>query len=200
MPLVIFDGPEAAGKSTLIDALMLEWGTESRLRSWGPKKSWLQYCQSLFEDLEDCEENEQLLVVWSRSWCSRAVYNKLLSQGQSVPPEVTKELENIVVRSGGLLYLVTSPVSVLLERRIARIERGDEKADHQLDVHKELHEFQFYVRARKWSTLPGNSDVDQIVRTIIHALVQRNPECRMNDRKEKPIELIERGLSFGRSV
>lgn len=184
MPLVIFDGPEAAGKTTILDALMKEWGDNSTMRSWGPRKSWLEYCGPLFDDLQACEEDPQLLIAWSRSWASRTAYNKLLSQGQSIPSEVTKELENIVIRSGGLLFLVTSPVSVLLERRLARIERGDEKSDHQIEVHKELHEFQAYVRNRKWTTLSGALDVDHNVRSIIHSLVLRNPECRMVLREE----------------
>lgn len=184
MPLVIFDGPEAAGKTTIMEALMKEWGDNSMLRSWGPRESWLEYCGPLFDDIKTCQMDPQSLVIWSRSWASRTCYNKLLSQGQSIPSEVTKELENIVIRSGGLLFLVTSPVSVLLERRLARIERGDEKSDHPIEVHKELHEFQAYVRNRKWTTLSGVTDVEQNVRMIIHSLVLRNPEARMVLREE----------------
>lgn len=179
MPLVIFDGPEAAGKSTIITALTKEWGDNSRVRHWGPRESWLEYCGPLFEDIQECKYDKQLLICWSRSWASRHVYNKMLVQGQTVPPAVTKELENIVVQSGGLLILVTSPVATLLARRLARLEEGGHKPDHPLDPDKELKEFQLYVRNRKWKTIVGTYDTATTVRSIISYLVQRNPECRM---------------------
>lgn len=189
MPLVIFDGPEAAGKSTLISALMEEWGDKSIVRSWGPRNSWLEYCQPLYDDLQYCEDNPQWLICWSRSWASRHVYNKMLVQGQLVPPEVTKELENIVIRSGGMLVLVVSPVATLLARRLARLEEGGHKPDHPLDPDKELKEFQLYTRNRKWKTLVGTYDPEANVRTIISYLVQRNPECRMDIRKGDTIHV-----------
>lgn len=184
MPLVIFDGPEAAGKSTLIDALMEEWGPNSRLRSWGPRESWLEYCQPLFDDLKACQEDPFLLVCWSRSWLSRSVYNKMLAQGQNVPPRTMTELDNIVVRSGGLLILMTAPVDILLERRLTRMNEGNAKPDHPLDPRKEQGEFQLQSRPRKWRTLSGTTEPETNVRTIMTLLVQRNPECRMGPRKE----------------
>lgn len=184
MPLVILDGPEAAGKSTLIEALIREWGRKHMVRHWGPRKSWLEYCQPLFEDLQYVEESPQWLVVWSRSWVSRMVYNKLLSQGQIVPTSVTTELDNIVVRSGGLLVLVTAPVITLSNRRRERLEEGGHKPDHPLDPGQELAEFQAVTRKGKWRTFSGTIDPTDNVRTIMTLLVQRNPECRMVAGKE----------------
>lgn len=179
MPIVILDGPEAAGKSTIIDALLSAWGISSMYRHWGPRESWLEYCHPLFEDLQRCERNPELLVVWSRCWASRTVYNKLLDQGQVIPPTVTKELDNIVIRSGGFLGMVVSSEKVLLERRLLRIESGDPKKDHQLDVSKELSEFQKYARGTRWNTLLGTEPVEDNVRNIVYILTIRNPECRM---------------------
>lgn len=179
MPLVIFDGPEAAGKTTIIDALIEEWGPNSRQRSWGPQDSWMQYCQPLFDDIQECEKDVSHLVVWSRSWLSRTVYNKLLSQGQIVPSSVTKELDDIVIRSGGLLVFVSAPVVTLLSRRLARLDEENAKPDHPIDPHKELAEFQAQTRQRKWVSLSGTTEVNQNIRSIMNYLVQRNPECRM---------------------
>lgn len=178
MPIVIIDGPEAAGKSTIIGALLAEWGSLSQYRHWGPRDSWLEYCGPLFEDIKICEENPQILVVWSRCWASRTVYNKLLDQGQILPLAITRELDDIVTRSGGFLGMVTSPVNVLLQRRLDRIESGAKK-DHQLDVSQELAEFQRYGRGRGWTMLDGTSNVEFNVRLIMNSLVIRNPECRM---------------------
>lgn len=185
MPIVILDGPEAAGKSTLIDALVDEWGENHMVRHWGPRRSWLEYCQPLFEDLQYCEDHPQWLVVWSRSWISRMVYNKLLAQGQIVPPAVTMELDNIVVNSGGLLVLVTAPVMTLSERRRRRLEEGGHKPDHPLEPGRELSEFQAVTRRRKWRTFSGTIDPTDNVRTIMTLLVQKNPECRMETEEVK---------------
>jgi hypothetical protein len=179
MPLVILDGPEASGKSTIIDALMEEWGLNSRLRSWGPRESWLEYCQPLFEDGKAVKEDPHLLIVWSRSWLSRMVYNRLLNQGQSVPPRATSELDNIVIASGGLLLLILSPPKVLIDRRLTRVAAG-EKKDHPLDPRMEHTQFDRCIRHRKWRVLSGTIDPEDNVRTIITMLVQRNPECRMS--------------------
>lgn len=184
MPLVILDGPEAAGKSTIIDRLMGEWGPNSVLRSWGPRDSWLEYCQPLWEDLLVCQSDPQALYVWSRCWASRTVYNQLLNQGQIVPPEVTKELDRIVTRAGGFLGMVTAPEVILLQRRLNRVESGFEKKDHQLDVGQELASFLKYARNRPWTALHGVDDPIDNVRKIITDLVRRNPECRYALREE----------------
>jgi hypothetical protein len=184
MPLVIVEGPEAAGKTTIIEALMEEWGPNSRQRSWGPRDSWMEYCQPLFDDLKACKEDPHLLIVWSRSWISRMVYNKLLSQGQSVPPQVTLELDNTVLRQRGILIFVEASVTTLLSRRLARVTEGGHKPDHPIDSSKELSEFQSVLRQRKWKNLSGNDDVDYNVGMIMKMLVQRNPECRMGTKEE----------------
>jgi hypothetical protein len=191
MPLVIFDGPEAAGKTTLIDALNREWGDRCIQRHWGPRDSWLEYCQPLFDDIQYCRDHPQWIVIWSRSWISRMVYNKLLSQGQSVPSEVTLELDNIVIRENGLLFLVTAPVATLASRRLARLEEGGHRPDHPLDPQLELGEFQVVTRRRKWRTLSGTAEVDQNIRTIMSLLVLKNPECRMLFQEEKINALVD---------
>lgn len=195
MPLVIIDGPEAVGKTTIIDALTDAWGRHHRQRSWGPRKSWLEYCQPLFEDTQSCKEDPRLLIVWSRSWISRAVYNRMLNQGQDVPPRAMTELDRIVLASGGLLFVVESPVPVLIERRSIRIANGDKK-DHPLDPRAELTEFLRVTRPRKWRVLSGMVTPEVNAQSIINMLVQRNPECRMSRREEEePID-----LSFSREL
>lgn len=181
MPIVILDGPEATGKSTIIDALRNEWGIEKTdLRSMGPKKSWLEYCNPLYDDISQSADLPEWLFVWSRCWASRTVYNELLKQGQIVPREVTRELDAIVTRSGGMLCMVTAPVNTLLERRLERLSRAGSKPDHQLDVNKELAAFQRYARTGgNWQMLHGTYSVEDNVRKIITYLVNKNPECRM---------------------
>lgn len=188
MPLVIFEGPEAAGKSTLIDALIERWGSNFHYRHWGPRESWLEYCQPLFDDVKATREDPHLLVVWSRSWLSRAVYNQLLTQGHSVPKTVLKELDHIVVRSGGFLFLVTSPVNVLLQRRLDRLSDPNSKPDHPLDPEKEQDEFFKQNSSRKWKMLSGVQPVNDNLTFILDQIAHRNPEALMGiEGRELPI-------------
>jgi thymidylate kinase len=187
MPLVIFEGPEAAGKTTLIDALEERWGSNFQFRGWGPRESWLEYCQPLFEDIKACRADPKLLIIWSRSWLSRAVYNSLLAQGQSVPNTVLKELDHIVVREGGLLLLIVSPINVLLTRRLERLSQPDSKPDHPLDPEKELSEFYMQNKSKKWKTLSGIQDPQSNVDLILNLIVSRNPESRMDFSLEEAI-------------
>jgi len=185
MPIVILEGPEAAGKTTIIEKLLASWGENSRVRSWGPRDSWLEYCGPLFEDTKACQEDPLLLIVWSRSWLSRAVYNTLLKQGQDVPPRAMTELDRIVLSNGGLLILVTAPPSILQERRERRLAEGSDQKDHPLNPRTELNEFLAQSRKRKWWTISGTRSPEDNVSSIITMLVQRNPESRMNLRKEE---------------
>ena len=187
MPLVIFEGPEAAGKTTLIEALQNHWGSNIQFRGWGPRESWLEYCQPLFDDIKACREDPKLLVIWSRSWLSRAVYNNLLDQGRPVPRAVITELDNIVVREKGLLLLVSSPETVLLNRRLERLSQPNSKPDHPLNPGKELQEFYTQNRSRKWRMISGVKPTEDTVREIISLIVERNPECRMALKLEEPI-------------
>lgn len=189
MPLVIFEGPEAAGKTTLLEALIERWGPNHKFRGWGPRESWLEYCQPLFEDLKSCREDPTILIVWSRSWLSRAVYNNLLHQGQIVPPTVLRELDFLVVREKGLLILVTAPTNELLTRRLERLNQKDHKPDHPLDPDREQSEFFRQNRSRKWTMLSGIQEVDHNVRIIMDMLVSQNPECLMDTRLEEPMKV-----------
>lgn len=188
MPLVIFEGPEAAGKSTLIDLLLDQWGHPYRFRAWGPRTSWLEYCQPLFDDLQSCREDPRLLVVWSRSWLSRAVYNNLLEQGRPVPRPIITELDSTVIREHGLLLLVSSPENVLLQRRLERLAQPGSKPDHPLDPGKELSEFYRQNRSRKWRMISGVKPPEDSVQQIMSLILERNPDSRMPVIEEEPIE------------
>jgi len=193
MPLVIFDGPEAAGKTTMIEALQARWGPNNQFRGWGPRESWLEYCQPLFDDIQACREDPKLLVVWSRSWMSRAVYNTLLNQGRPVPKVIIKELDKIVTSEGGLLYLVVSPVHVLLTRRLERMNEPGSKPDHPLDPDKELSEFYHQNQSRKWKIISGVNHTGDNISLIMDQLVHKNPECRMDISLEEAIALTRAG-------
>jgi len=181
MPVVIFEGPEAVGKTTLIESLQARWGPNNQFRGWGPRQSWLEYCQPLFDDIQACKQDPKLLIVWSRGWLSRAVYNELLSQGHRVPKSAIRELDREVRHANGSLFLVTAPITTLLSRRLERLENPDSKPDHALDPEKELGEFYKQNSSRLWTMIHGNKDTDHTISLVMDQIVQRNPECRMED-------------------
>ena len=77
--IVIFDGPEKAGKSTLIDGVHRELhrlGIDSTVRKWGPvspdDRVYLPYVKS--------DAVSDTVVLWDRSWCSEYAYATLLKR------------------------------------------------------------------------------------------------------------------------
>lgn len=75
MPIIVIDGPEKAGKSTL--ATILEKQHGALVRHWGPVKSEEDFRHHLFVD---CQADH--LTVWDRSWASESVYSQLLNRGR----------------------------------------------------------------------------------------------------------------------
>lgn len=75
--IVILDGPEKAGKSTLASKIVELSRGPARIRKWGPINGEDRlYLYALQDDCSDLNE----LVVWDRSYASEAVYCKLLNR------------------------------------------------------------------------------------------------------------------------
>lgn len=75
MPVLVVDGAEKSGKSTLIRVITDGWEGQSRVRRWGPVTSDTEYLTALREDVEFPG-----LVVWDRSWASEHVYSVLMNR------------------------------------------------------------------------------------------------------------------------
>jgi len=73
VPIIVLDGPEKAGKTTLANYIVDKH--KARYRHWGPVKSEAEYLKPLKDDIESGE-----LVVWDRSWVSEHVYGVLLNR------------------------------------------------------------------------------------------------------------------------
>lgn len=82
MTVIVLDGPEKAGKSTLAAAIRARCDADSipcRIRPWGPiPDGWdtdARYAAALAED-----SARPGVVVWDRSWLSESVYAHLLGR------------------------------------------------------------------------------------------------------------------------
>lgn len=156
MSVWVLDGPEAAGKTTLIRELQSLIHPTPLVRQWGPVDSWMAYLDPMMQDIRDPEKH----VIWDRSWAAEYVYNILLERGHPwIDDAVRKYLERPVIESGGALAMVYTPDSVLTERRLKRVEAGD-KDDLAVDPAQELHAFQGYAYSHGWGVTSGTgSDV-----------------------------------------
>jgi hypothetical protein len=74
--IIVIDGPEKAGKSTLIELLRKEL-LRTHVRPWGPvDPDDRVYLQPLIADTTDTHR----IGIWDRSWASEHVYAKLLNR------------------------------------------------------------------------------------------------------------------------
>jgi hypothetical protein len=78
--IIVVDGPEKAGKSTLIAGVSTALGVlgyDVIVRKWGPLKTDdREYSPALKDDTED----HRHVVIWDRSWVSEHVYANLLER------------------------------------------------------------------------------------------------------------------------
>ena len=168
--IVVLDGPEAAGKSTIRDALVrtLERGPTVHLRQWGPVDSWMDYIDPLQEDLGRSAQG--WFVVWDRGWAAEVVYNELLARGREVPETAMfTQFELPIQRAGGVMVMVLTDPEVLEDRRRRRAaERA--KPDLPVDPTAERERFGRYAAEHEWTVVDGARDPIEVAETIHTAL------------------------------
>jgi len=79
MTIIVVDGPNKAGKTTLIQSAytaLQALSIDVRIRHWGPLETDDREYSKPLE--EDCQH--QGVVIWDRSWCSEHVYGQLLNR------------------------------------------------------------------------------------------------------------------------
>lgn len=151
MPLLIVDGPEAAGKTTLIRELVKAWNGEVKQRQWGPVISWTTYVKPLETDVEAAKDPTKL-IIWDRSWASEWAYDILLSRGRGTRLTKLAKLEGKVDQVHGSKIMVTAPPIVLRERRAKRTLDGG-KPDLPVHPAHESRLFGVYADMNGWMLL-----------------------------------------------
>lgn len=122
--IIIVEGPDGAGKSTLIDKLMKSHPGSSYKHFSNPKTDeeaygyWKVYAQAI----EETDPNK--VTVFDRSWYSDVVYGPIFRDRLEMDPMHVKMLESLVqTHGGGHVIYCTAPVNVLW----ARCQRRGEK-------------------------------------------------------------------------
>src|SRR3989304_2111146 len=105
MSVIVFDGPEKAGKSTIIEALR-QYAKSTKffdrvyVRHWGPvSPDDRVYAHELSQDSTCFNE----LVIWDRCWPSEYVYGNLLGRSRrgTGDPWLLEWLHGRAVQSNG---------------------------------------------------------------------------------------------------
>lgn len=120
--IIVFDGPEKAGKSTLVQALyarLVASGYQARIRKFTERAQPDDrvYAEPMAWDTM----RDDIITLWDRSWASEYVYGTLLGQDRrlSYDPFLGDWLYGRAAQTCGLRVMVHSPVAEMAARRDA---------------------------------------------------------------------------------
>ena len=150
MPLLLVDGPEGAGKTTLINSIQQHWSLpDQHTRHWGPVDSWRTYVDPIVDDVHYVQKHPGHLVIWDRSWAAEWVYNALLNRDKAFHPAHARSLEDVVDGVPHVKLILTATPAELVARRTERHRRG-EKADLPVAPLDEIAMFTRYGKIFGW--------------------------------------------------
>jgi hypothetical protein len=153
--VIIIDGPEKAGKTTLANVLMksltaLGGNVKITKQSGRALPDETVYFKQLMEDVS--RPIDQRLVIWDRSWASEYVYGKLLHQNRPMAKDPFKGefvLGNLA-QANGIRIMLAGPAATILNVRRDSTDLDVDPADEQ-----EL--FIEYARRFGWTILHPES-------------------------------------------
>jgi len=160
MSVIVLDGPEKAGKTTLARQVMA-LDPSVRYRHWGPVASITEYDRPLVDDVPPDH-----LVIWDRSWASEHVYDRLLRRGAvlGADPWYGEWKYGTSARSNGLLVMMLGEDPSVLESRRT-------PDDHTvIPAEVERAQFKWYAHEYGWQVYEGNPpDLAADLLTMVYA-------------------------------
>ena len=172
MPIIVLDGPEKAGKSTVSAILAEEYG--ARVRHFGAEPAAgefydLTFCRALAEDHSDPG-----LVVYDRSWASEVVYGSHYHRQRRLPrdPWLGEWLYGRVASTLGLRVVLLGPSAPELQA----LRTPD---DHDLPAGLERVLFAGYATRWGWETreLPHDSASQRMYAGYLNNAAYRRAEA-----------------------
>lgn len=155
--LVTIEGPEAAGKSTLVDLIA------DRLQKPGGAGHHVVRvnCRrpnddpfGFYLEMLKLACRPDVVVILDRAWPSEAVYGALLKRPSMYTPEYAEALLHPAARMlGPTLMVLPATADELVARRS---ERGA-GFDHKVQPVNEYHEYKAYATAFGWDRVNGSS-------------------------------------------
>ncbi len=135
--IIIVEGPDGAGKSTLIDQLLKSYPGSSYKHFSNPKtdEEAFGYWKVYAEAIEETDPTK--VTVFDRSWYSDVVYGPIFRNRLEMDAMHVKMLEALVLtRGGGHVIYCTAPVNVLWSRCQKRGEKYVLSKDKLAEVAK----------------------------------------------------------------
>jgi hypothetical protein len=184
MVVVVIDGPEKAGKSTLIEALRSTVTVNdlpTKVRKWGRLDDgrWAidcVYAQALIEDTA-----YKGLILWDRSWASEAVYGKLIGRDRRLAEDPWLG-EWLYGRGIPLKFILGGPHPYILTEQL---DADDKVEGHGQNMAKEKAVFLEYGLRFGWHII-GNTDRERLpletLTTIISLQVANSAAQNLNPR------------------
>lgn len=155
MTVIVLDGPEAAGKTSIIyvlkQTLELQTGLPVTVRKWGALDDGKWAVDRVYRDALVEDHNSPNVSLWDRSWASEAVYARLLGRDRRLGTDPWLG-EWLYGRGVPLKYILAGPdPSVLEGRRKARLAAGPSD-DLPTDPAEEQAAFYWYGTRYGWTT------------------------------------------------
>lgn len=117
--IIILEGPEGAGKSTLAKQLSKQTGFEivhrSKPKDEEEKKQMLQHY------IDAIKQNKNM--IWDRCWYSEMVYGPIMRDAAFITTQQMYELETLLAKTGALIIYCTDVPHLLWKRAT---ERGED--------------------------------------------------------------------------
>ena len=135
--IIIVEGPDGAGKSTLIEQLLKSHPGSSYKHFSNPKTDdeAFNYWQVYAKAIEDTDPTK--VTVFDRSWYSDVVYGPIFRNRLEMDPMHVRMLEAMVqVHGGGSVIYCTAPTNVLWSRCQKRGEKYVLSKDKLAEVSK----------------------------------------------------------------
>lgn len=133
--IIIVEGPDGAGKSTLIESLLKSHPGSVSKHFGHPKSSEeaLNYWRIYAQAIEDAPVDS--LTIFDRSWYSDVVYGPIFRDTVEMDALHVKMLEALVMtRGGGYVIYCTAPIRTLWSRCKKRGEEYVPSEDKLIEV------------------------------------------------------------------
>jgi hypothetical protein len=174
--ILILDGPESAGKSSVVNAMLDMYDVKPIVRHWGLVNSWLQYLPALLNDIQSFDKSpvgwRMPMAIWDRSWASEVVYNNLMKRGRVISEDsIKRRLEQPLLGATGMMVMLVANHKTLSERRVLKREEGHN--DLPVLVNDELMAFLSYGREHNWTIIDTTGvepmEIARAIFTMFHA-------------------------------
>ena len=114
MPVILVEGPEKAGKSTLVRALLKIMPAKVR-KFTGPMQGD-EYLEAMLEDTRP--SLFPIITIWDRGWVSEFVYAWMLQRPSELTAERAEFLDTLLVGTGGVGIVLLGPdIGTLIKNR-----------------------------------------------------------------------------------